>query len=307
MKFSVIHLSLTLIKYCIVVAILGSLLVSFLQAFWTKQYFLQQYHDDPFERPMNSSVYFTPMELWTRMELASKGLPYSMNGFKIAMNFKEYNITLDLLDTFSKMMEKHNLTYMMYGGTLIGSLRHNDVIPWDDDIDVIANYSDMNQIWNIFKKMKPNYYIHKPKSRKFWKFYSKHSIKTKNDYGWKWPYLDIWWYTKNENNTINDWSCGWCKETFTPENLFPPVKRKFGPLTLYAPRDPRKFLQEAGYDWTKCVTRNWNHRDEDEVRWKDKEMSCEKLQDIYPFVKHITKLNSSREFRYYRGSLLHII
>ena len=289
------------IKYVIVAVTLGSLFGSFIQIFWMKKYFFLHHES------YNNTVFITPMDLWKKMEIASSKLPANMSAFKIAMNYKEYNITLDLLDTFSKTMDKHNLTYMMYGGTLIGSLRHNDVIPWDDDIDVIANYSDMDQIWNIFKKMKPNYSIHKPKSQRFWKFYSKNSIKTKNDYGWKWPFLDIWWYNKNENNTIKDWSCGWCKETFTPENLFPPVKRKLGPLSLYAPRDPRKFLQEAGYDWTKCVTRNWNHRDEDIARWKHKEISCHKLAEIYPFVKHGTSKNKTEEVRYYQGYIIQLI
>lgn len=36
---------------------------------------------------------------------------------------------------FDKICRKHNIPYYMLGGTMLGALRHNGIIPWDDDMD----------------------------------------------------------------------------------------------------------------------------------------------------------------------------
>ncbi len=39
-----------------------------------------------------------------------------------------------------------NVTYFLYGGTLLGSLRSGDVLPWDDDLDLAMDWDHVDRV-----------------------------------------------------------------------------------------------------------------------------------------------------------------
>lgn len=61
-------------------------------------------------------------------------------------------IEIEVLDEFVRICEKYHLKYYLMFGTLLGAIRHNGFIPWDDDIDVVMPRKDFEFFCRIASK-----------------------------------------------------------------------------------------------------------------------------------------------------------
>lgn len=74
-------------------------------------------------------------------------------GYKIPAEMKHiWAVELDLIAKLKDVCERHHLEYFLAGGSLLGAVRHQGFIPWDDDVDFLMPREDFEKL----KKIAPN-------------------------------------------------------------------------------------------------------------------------------------------------------
>jgi lipopolysaccharide cholinephosphotransferase len=61
-----------------------------------------------------------------------------------------------ILDTVVEICKQHGLVYWLDGGTLLGAVRHQGFIPWDDDIDIGLMRDDYEKLVKILPQELPS-------------------------------------------------------------------------------------------------------------------------------------------------------
>lgn len=107
-------------------------------------------------------------------------------------------VQMKILKYFIEVCDKHDLTYFIYGGSLLGTIRHQEFIPWDDDIDVIMFREDFEKLNKILEKEIDEKY----------KFINVLNEKT---YHYTWGRLML------KNTVFNEW---WADQVDYTQNIF---------------------------------------------------------------------------------------
>lgn len=199
---------------------------------------------------------------------------------------------LHLLHKFSNIMFENGLgdRFFIFAGALLGSFRHHDFIPWDDDLDIMVDVDVRPLVADLMRQLEPDYV--------FQQFYSQDKLFTRVMNGsdlwrdlprsrpipsasWGFPFLDIFYYTKTDTEVV---------QVFRPMNRFPlnvVFPLLFRPLAgswFPAPFQPLTFLQLKYSLDSMCWSTSFVHSLEGPVRAVG--VPCEQLGYRYAFVEH---------------------
>lgn len=65
---------------------------------------------------------------------------------------------LNILIDFDTFLKSKGIKYSLEGGTLLGAIRHNGFIPWDDDIDIGLNRKEFLKLLDVIDEFKSDVY-----------------------------------------------------------------------------------------------------------------------------------------------------
>lgn len=81
------------------------------------------------------------------------------NDYRISTEMKQiWAVELDLLKQLDDFCQKHDLTYYLSGGSLLGAVRHKGYIPWDDDVDVMMYRKDFDKLCQLADFQEPYFF-----------------------------------------------------------------------------------------------------------------------------------------------------
>jgi phosphorylcholine metabolism protein LicD len=111
---------------------------------------------------------------------------FNVNSFKIT-DEKIIKKVVNGLEIIDKIFRKNNIYYSISFGTLLGAIRHKQMIPWDDDVDILIWRKDIDNIMMLNEEFKKNGWI----LVKEWKLIKLYPFINNNNIIIKYPFIDF--------------------------------------------------------------------------------------------------------------------
>jgi lipopolysaccharide cholinephosphotransferase len=191
-----------------------------------------------------------------------------------------------LVYILDKILIQNNIEYWMDGGTMLGAMRHNGIIPWDDDGDVEIWATDKIKLESL-KPIFDKYGIVLMNTWFGYKIFFKTGAPIKG-YKWLYPAIDIF-TMKHDNGKVVFSEAkaqsyfGHC--TFDYNLMYPLQRYKFGSFELNGvARDEAHNYLDRCYrsDWPDYAYQMYDHSKEQKIEKVKVKLTDDDLKPAYP-------------------------
>lgn len=211
-----------------------------------------------------------------RAESIVSTIPRNLSFFDVK-KLKKLDILLRL---FNDVCVKEKISFMLYGGSLLGSYRHHGKIPWDDDVDVLVGSKFKKRLRQILETESDwsNFLSVQTNTLSQWKVYRK-----ADDH---WPFIDVFFYDENQTHLWDTAPQYQGRFVYHKKDVFPFKFRLFNGLCMPVPKNIRVIL-EQNYDVDRCQSPSFNHFTNSRIPSKRRlNLPCNQLYAWFPFVFH---------------------
>lgn len=246
-----------------------------------------------FEDPYAPSPYFNGTHM---SEAEIKADPLKA----ISMTQEAAHMQYDTFEAFAVLLDKYDIDYWITCGTLLGAVRHEAIIAYDDDIDIcihekdgakvlalrddlkkvgLAVYQDRTSI-KVYKIDGP--YVH-PKKRSFKIMDGIWFVRRKVE---RFPTIDVY-ITKEEKGEIihanHRARKSFYKEIYKSGDIYPLKIYQFGHLRVKGPKYPYNFFTSAyGSSWNEKLIYYGSHISQSGERLEF-DLTPELREELYRF------------------------
>lgn len=180
---------------------------------------------------------------------------------------KIVGLIYQMLKVTDLLFTSYDIPYWIDGGTALGAVRHQGLIPWDDDADLVFFTEDEPRVMALADAF-ARYGFHLQKDLDIIRLYPS---KTQSH-----PFIDIAAYSLFTDNTLRfnfkPARLHFHKFFWLPEEVASLIRVKFGPIELNAPSNMLRYLFKGyGRDcMSKAVFQTPHNHEENKVRIKNR-------------------------------------
>ena len=184
--------------------------------------------------------------------------------FKATGFFQETAAALKHLKDADEILLAESVDYCVMFGTLLGFVRHDGLIPWDDDLDIIIFDIDKFEDRCRHQFEERGYVVYEDirtiegtERRCGYRIHSEEGISILGQ-SWKFPWLGVW----EPEFKKNDMTLPPEEFSYSVEDFFPLQRKAFLDFYVSVPRRPESILRQYyGDEFMEfCTLHNLDHR-----------------------------------------------